>query len=167
MKWRIFKELEENCIGIFLVIMLISVFVQIVSRYILLSPLSWTEELSRFSYVWLTFIGVGFGIKHIDHITMTLFIDKLPVHLQHILRLIVNVLIVAMLIYILPSNTLFAMRVTRVSSALEIPMPFVYMGVIIGLTIAGIRLIADSLICIRDYKLNNKAKKERHKNGDI
>jgi len=160
MKWRIPKEIEENCIGFFLLIMLFSVFIQIISRYILHSPFPWTEELARFSYVWLTFIGVGFGIKHRTHITMTIFVEKLPIHLQHILRLIVNIIIITMLIYILPSNFLFAMRTNRVSGALEIPMPVVYMGVIIGLVIAVIRLIGDSFVCISDYKLKNTIEKK-------
>lgn len=160
MKWRMPKEIEENCIGFFLLIMLFSVLLQIISRYIMRSPFPWTEELARYSYVWLTFIGVGFGIKNRNHITMTIFVEKLPIHLQHIVRLIVNIIIIVMLIYILPSNFLFAMRTTRVSGALEIPMPFVYMGVIIGLVIALIRLIGDSFICISDYKIKNIIEKK-------
>lgn len=41
----------------FLVLMLVTVIIQVVARYILFSPPSWTEELARYAMVWSGFLG--------------------------------------------------------------------------------------------------------------
>ena len=40
-----------------------AVLFQVVSRFILKVPLSWTEELSRFALIWLTFVAASVALR--------------------------------------------------------------------------------------------------------
>ena len=54
-------------------------FIQVVFRYIFNNSLSWSEELIRFLFVWLTFLGGALAINNKSHIAVEFFIELLPV----------------------------------------------------------------------------------------
>ena len=54
------------------------VFVSVVFRYVLNSPLTWSEELASLLFAWLTFIGAYVGFRTRSHIS----IDTLMIFLQ-------------------------------------------------------------------------------------
>src|SRR5690625_1961582 len=51
-------------------IMLISVSLQVISRYVFGNPFTWTEEVARYAFVWVTFIGMTIGVKKGTHIAL-------------------------------------------------------------------------------------------------
>jgi TRAP-type C4-dicarboxylate transport system permease small subunit len=53
------------------------VFVGVVYRYVLLSPLAWVEEVVRFCLVWVTFVGTYLAMRRGQHIAMELVHDHL------------------------------------------------------------------------------------------
>lgn len=66
MAGKVFNKIQDavNAItGILLVIMVFIVFIQVIMRYILGHSLSWSEELTRYMFVWLIYLGVNLGIK--------------------------------------------------------------------------------------------------------
>ena len=57
----------------------ITVFSQFISRYLLSSPLGWTEELARYQLVCLGFLGSCIGIRNNSHIFVILFHRWIPI----------------------------------------------------------------------------------------
>ena len=51
-------------------------------RYVLLSPLGWTEEAARYLMIWAASLAVSMGIMKREHVGITLFVRKLPPELQ-------------------------------------------------------------------------------------
>lgn len=51
-----------------LVLITIAVTWQVVSRYVLNNPSSFTEELARFLLIWLTLLGCVFAYRHNSHL---------------------------------------------------------------------------------------------------
>jgi len=144
---------EESIIGFLLLIMLLAVLGQVFFRYVLGTPLRWTEELSRYSYVWLTFIGGAYAIKRRSHICLLYFVQKLPPFGQQVARLLSNVLVFAMFVYVFPSGLRFTLSMYRVlSPALEIPMAFLYLAVILGILLMLFRLVMDSILILQETK---------------
>jgi len=76
---------EIICSGI-VVIMMGVLFIGVIFRYILQNPLLWTDELSRLSLIWLTFIGIAVGVKEESHACVNFFEQRLPLTNQRILR---------------------------------------------------------------------------------
>ena len=53
-------------------------------RYVLEAPLSWTEQISRILFVWLTFVGAAVLYRSRLHIAIDMLVRMLPKPLQRI-----------------------------------------------------------------------------------
>ena len=56
-------KLEEYSLILCLAVMGIVLFVQIIMRTFFSAPLKWAEELARYLQIWITFLGIGYGIR--------------------------------------------------------------------------------------------------------
>nr|POR07572.1 hypothetical protein BOH68_05280 [Cobetia sp. MM1IDA2H-1] len=61
-----------------LVAMIVLVFVNVVLRYGFNSGISISVELSRFLFVWVTFMGAVTALIRQEHLSVNTFADKLP-----------------------------------------------------------------------------------------
>jgi C4-dicarboxylate transporter, DctM subunit len=52
------------------------VFIQIINRYFLGSPLSWTEEVARILFIWMVFVGAYLALKLKAHISIESFAKR-------------------------------------------------------------------------------------------
>jgi TRAP-type transport system small permease protein len=48
-------------------LMVIAVFLQVFFRYVVNNPLNWSEELSRYVFVWVSMVGASIGMKKKAH----------------------------------------------------------------------------------------------------
>lgn len=122
------NKTTELVTSTFLVVMVVVVFLQIVSRIIIQSSFPWTEELSRFLMIWLTFLGAAFSFQYGAHIGITLITNKIPRKLQALLQIIVAFLCIILFTVLMVKGYELVMKsTTQVSPALGIPMNYVYM----------------------------------------
>ncbi len=61
------------------------VVLQILSRYIMDSPLIFTEEYSRLFFCWFAFIGSILGSREDSHLEVSYFFDRFPKKMQTII----------------------------------------------------------------------------------
>ncbi|PKL27574.1 MAG: hypothetical protein CVV46_10805 [Spirochaetae bacterium HGW-Spirochaetae-2] len=93
-------RLEEFIEGICFILLFFTVLMQIffrikfISSTISYSPI-WTEELSRWLFVYIVFFGASQGIYHREHIGIDLFIVKTPILIQRIVILLVDTIMLA------------------------------------------------------------------------
>ena len=64
-------------ISIFLALMCV-VVLQIVARSVLAISIPWTEELTRFLFIWLTYIGAAVAARKGSNIVIDMLIQKIP-----------------------------------------------------------------------------------------
>jgi TRAP-type C4-dicarboxylate transport system permease small subunit len=76
---RLFKAIEL-VLAALLLGMVVMVFGNVVLRYAFNSGITVSEELSRFFFVWLTFIGAIVAMRDGTHLGMDAFVSKLPRH---------------------------------------------------------------------------------------
>lgn len=69
------KFLSIAC-AVLLSFMTILVLIQVFSRYVLNSPVAFTEELVRYSLIWTGFIGAAYAFSTREHMSLTLVRDK-------------------------------------------------------------------------------------------
>ena len=69
------KILSIAC-AVLLTFMTVLVLIQVFSRYILNSPVAFTEELVRYSLIWTGFIGAAYAFSTREHMSLTLIRDK-------------------------------------------------------------------------------------------
>ncbi|MDC7233311.1 MAG: TRAP transporter small permease [Spirochaetales bacterium] len=113
--------------------MTLFIFLQVLFRYVFNSPLAWTEELSVFMFIWMTFLAGYIGARRGKHIGVGAIKNALPGIGSNILDLIANLISGLFFSIIVYSTTMFLPKLmTQTSPALELPMAFVYSIMIIG-----------------------------------
>lgn len=74
---RTYRALEL-LLAVLLVAMVAMVFGNVVLRYVFNSGITVSEELSRYCFVWLTFLGAIVAMRDNAHLGMTNLVDRLP-----------------------------------------------------------------------------------------
>ena len=72
------KNYLEIVLVFLLVAMTLTVFSQVIARYIFEAPLSWSEELARFILIWLSMLSAAYAFKTKSHFALTILVTKLP-----------------------------------------------------------------------------------------
>lgn len=78
LKW-IERHLEELICCSCLVIIAVSVFSQVVARYLFEIALHWTEEVAAISMVWAVYTGASLCVRERFHIRILVAVSALPV----------------------------------------------------------------------------------------
>lgn len=139
---RLVKNFEEIVLSLLFLNMCVFVLIQIVSRYIFRSPILFTEEVSRYSYVWITFFGMAVATKLENHIKIDLLFILLKGKAQVILNLLVNFLsfFLYILIFIIGYNYTVT-NMIQLSPAMEISKGFIYVSLPLGALFSIVRLL--------------------------
>ena len=74
-----FCKLLGVCIALMLALMVVLVFTNVVLRYALNSGIAISEELSRWLFVWLTFLGAVIALQEGTHLGTDSLVTRLPV----------------------------------------------------------------------------------------
>ena len=110
----IFKKVNRF-MEIFLVLifglLVLDVLWQVFSRYVLNTSFSWTEELARFSLIWLSILGAAYLNARREHLSMEILI--------FLFALIVMVIGGLNLVYI-------TLHLDQLSGTLRIPLGYIY-----------------------------------------
>lgn len=61
-------KVEEVALFLLSLFLVMNMVIQVVCRYVLTLPTPWAEELSRFSFMWLAYIGCAYAIYRWEHI---------------------------------------------------------------------------------------------------
>lgn len=121
---------EEVAAVALLVAMSAVVFLQVVYRFILQSPLSWSDELSRFLFIWATFLGSAIAVRRGGHFGVEMVVKLLPPPLQRALALGNAVAIMVLLALLTYYGMLLVERTSRqLSTGLQIQMSIPYLAI--------------------------------------
>ena len=72
------------------------VFYQVIMRQVFERPPIWGEEISVTFMIWFVFLGIVLGLEEDLHIGIAMFVSKLPLKVQFILEVFVNILILVL-----------------------------------------------------------------------
>ncbi|MFO1320084.1 MAG: TRAP transporter small permease [Burkholderiales bacterium] len=68
--------LEEAGVFVILAALLVTLTLQVVSRFLFRFPLDWTEELGRVLQLWLVFLGAAVGARRAEHFVVDVFMQR-------------------------------------------------------------------------------------------
>jgi TRAP-type C4-dicarboxylate transport system permease small subunit len=124
------KWLERILVAI-MSILVIDVLWQVISRYVLASPSSFTDELAGFLLIWVGLLGAAYVAGKNEHLAIDLLLQKSPPHRQRIIEITINLLILIFAVMVMVVGgvwlvyTRFLFEVK--SAALQIPLGYVYL----------------------------------------
>jgi len=124
---RSINKLTEWTTMLFLVVMVVIVFWQIVSRVLFGSSFTWTSELAKFLMVWIIFLGAGFAFQYGAHISIEVVVDRVSIKVKKLFQILVLLFSsIFIIILILNGLELVGSAMEQISASLGIPMGYVY-----------------------------------------
>jgi TRAP-type C4-dicarboxylate transport system permease small subunit len=113
--------------------MSIASLLQVIFRYVLKHPLPWSEELARFLFVWVVFLGSAVAIKEKAHVGLEYFVDQLKISQRKIIYALAYILCMFMSIIICINGfSVVKSTLTQLSPAMHLPMAYVYFAIPLG-----------------------------------
>jgi len=127
----------EYLLIVLVIIITILGFMGIFFRYVLDSPLTWSEELIRLLFIWIVFIGAAVAVKKEVHLRMALFAHFFGQKVS-ILDVVVNVTIIIFAVILILGGINFIYSVKfQLSANIRFPLLLFY----VPLSISGIIMI--------------------------
>ncbi|MEL6747305.1 MAG: TRAP transporter small permease [Pseudomonadota bacterium] len=128
----VLRQLGWLCVAAMVAIIL----TQVVFRYVLNSPLNWTEEAARFLMLWLIAFMAPSAYRWGGFVSIDMLADALPPRLREILVLLLTS-VATLVLVVLVSHAIDHFNAGTIfkSAALKIPLKWVYLslGVCFGL----------------------------------
>jgi C4-dicarboxylate transporter DctQ subunit len=119
LEWAIFI-----CTGGFVVLC----FLQVVCRYVFNNSLPWSEEGSRILFVFVVFLGGIICVKEQRHTYIDILVNLIPSGPRRYYMVFVYLMMAAFSLLLMKAGWSMAVKnIYQVSSALRMPMGYIYM----------------------------------------
>lgn len=131
------------CVGLMSAMTLI-IFIQVVMRYVFQNSLSWSEELARYLFIWLVYIGISYGCKIMKHIKIDAALRLFPEKARPYVVILGDLCVLTFSVYIVLTGIQFLgfqSSMGKISPALKIPVEFISAAPMVGFALASIRTI--------------------------
>lgn len=151
-----YNKIEELILVGSLIINVIIVFMQVIMRYFFNTSIPWSEELSRYIFIWQVWLGSSIAFVDNQHIRVDLifsvFKSKKSQDIIHIIINIVwftfNIFLVFVGIKLLGSMS----ARNALSSGMRLPLVYVYSALPVSSLILSIRILVDTIDIILGSK---------------
>ncbi|WP_339924458.1 TRAP transporter small permease [uncultured Cyclobacterium sp.] len=150
----------DKIVGVLLMVimavMVLNVTWQVFSRYVLQSPSSFTDELSRYLLVWLGMLGAAYVAGQGNHLAIDILPTKLVGEAKRRLLIVINIVIILFVIPVMIMGGANLVYITFIleqkSATLQLPLAYVYMMIPFSGLLVLFYQLADLKIL-----MNNKA----------
>src|SRR5512147_498706 len=85
---RFFSNIVEWVAASLMVALAVIVFVQVFNRFVLQTPLAWSEDLAMLLFQWVVFLGAALGVSRMRHFGIELLVRQLPERMRHRVELL-------------------------------------------------------------------------------
>ena len=113
-------------------------FMQVFFRFVLMRPLSWSEELTRYLFVWMGMIGTSVALQNDSHFRMDILVLLVPEQVKRVLSVVWDLIIFGFCcVMVYYGGIMLKNSLHQLSPALHISMAIPYASV----PIAGLLMI--------------------------
>ena len=144
--WKILDVLEKIFCIIPVVVMTTLVFVAVVCRYVLRSPIGWSEEVTLACLTWCVFGAASYAFYTGINVGVTFLVDKIGAKHIHAVNIVINIITIVFFVILLINSSQTWMNVIgKYSTAAHIPLVIPYAALPVGSVMCILRLIELSL----------------------
>lgn len=150
-----FYNMILNICSIFFIIIVVTSISQVFFRFVLDSPLVWSDELSRFLLLWVVFLGASVVSYRGAHLGVDFLYDYISEKLTVILKA-VSIIVSLIFLIVLVISSLELLRVAGYTSspALDIPMSYWRGSVVAGSILMILALIVNVFYSVKRRREN-------------
>jgi TRAP-type C4-dicarboxylate transport system permease small subunit len=151
---QIIRNVNDAVVVVLFLAMTITVIIQVFFRFVIQSPLRWTEELARYLMI---LMASAIAMRNRSHLQVDVLTSALPQKPKRILTAIVDLLTIVFLCIM----TYFGFKVVQsttaqTSPAMQIPMALIYAAFPTG----GVLMIMEQLLTFIERLKNKNAPEE-------
>ncbi len=143
--FNFYNKIEEKLLVYSLIFNVILVFSQVVMRSVFNLSLSWSEELSRYIFIWQIWLGTSIAIKENKHINVELIYGLVKSKKNQRIISVIGILIwLIFSVFLVQAGTQLALSMIKrnvLSSGMRIPLYIVYMALPVSSLAVIVRLI--------------------------
>lgn len=159
--FTLFNKIEEITIIAMFSAMVIIIFAQVIMRYVFNNSLYWSEELGKFFFVWISWLGISLGEREGEHIKITMLTDKLPFKKAHVFNIISSLIVLGIcLVTFYYSSSLVISQWTTKYAGIHISISWGYLAVAVGTGLMSVRSVAAILKSVKSIKEGPPADEE-------
>lgn len=138
----------EVLLAALMVALVLDVWIGVVDRYFFHWQLPWPEVLARYLMIWAAMLAVSSGIARREHIGLTALIDKLPAMLRRAVLIAVDLLALALFLYVFWYGIGFAASgASRQAMIFGVSLQPFYAAIPVSAAIASVQMV---LVLLRD-----------------
>lgn len=124
MKIKWFEKLEEGLLALFLALMTVVTFAQVIARYVFNYSFVWALELSIFLFGALIFLGISYGVRVNAHIGVDALVRVLPNKAARVAAVVACTLCLVYACIVLYGSWVYVERIYTIGIfAQDIPIP--------------------------------------------
>ena len=143
---RMIEKFVRWIVIVLMLVMTVTVSLQIVFRYVFNIPLGWSEEMARFSFVWVSFFGASALMRVREHVNVTVFVDNFPPRLRAVCVLAANLCALVFAYYFVVGGiALTTNEWAQLAPAMQIPMGWVYVVIPISAVLMAIWIMLQTI----------------------
>ncbi|MCT4607332.1 MAG: TRAP transporter small permease [Marinisporobacter sp.] len=148
-------KIEDTVLIIMFMGMVGIIFFQVIMRYVFNNSLTWSEELGKFLFVWLSWVGISIGHRRKEHIRITLLVDKLPYKLKQLAEALTElILIIICGITLYYGFIMIDIQMNVPYAGIKISTAWGYLSLVLGCGIFIIRAMAYFIEAIKNLMKN-------------
>ena len=152
-------NMTEIVAAILLIAVILMNLAQVFYRYVLVDPLSWSEETMRYSTTWMVMLAGSSALFRGEHMVISLFDNIQYPKIRNFFRLLVLACIGGFCILLMWEGFPAAIdNMRQVSPATRIPMTIPYMAIPVGATLMLIKVLC--LMILPEDALKNETIRE-------
>ena len=135
-----FDRLEDFILVTMFSGMVAVIFYQVIMRYVFNNSSFWSEELGKFLFVWISWLGISIGMRRAEHIRITLIVDRMPFRAAHATNILTELVVITIsAITAWYAYTLVLSQNSVHFAAIKISMSWGYLSVLVGCALMCMR----------------------------
>jgi TRAP-type C4-dicarboxylate transport system permease small subunit len=138
----ILRQWTEKAIMVLMAFLVMVVVASVFYRYVLLSPLTWSEEVGRYVMIWLGFLAASIACRQGLHVGVDFFVQWVPSGVAVWLRRLAQAATVGFLVVVMIYGFVLVTNLWgQYSPVMDIRMTWPYLAIPVGSLLMVIQLL--------------------------
>lgn len=141
--WEWLEKLIQLVIILLMTLLVVITLLQVFNRYVLNNPLKWSEEMARYTFVWIVFLSSWYVFKQGGHLGMDFITMRMNDKMKRLVSIFIDLIILFFLIMVIKNAPhLLKLTARQTSAALKLPMLYVYLA----LPVSAVLMVVEILL---------------------
>lgn len=123
----------EYLVGFLLFLSVVFITAQVFFRYVFTNPLDWTEQTSRYLFIWMMMLGVAVVFHRNSVMAFDMILHRMRDPLRYFIELLIILIVIFFTVYYAyHAYSLASQVVGRMTSGIQVPVTFMYGSMVVS-----------------------------------